>query len=209
VYGSLLGAPYLDSVRVAVSCVDAGLPPGTPESSRFWVLRLDDQTGTWVFHQTGTVQSQTVRYSILVNGIYSVRLTGVVALDSSWTVTGFIGPGGGTLNLLSSRLIVPPGAVSNTVEVSFTIMEASPGGLPDALPRVYMFGPEGLTFANAVTLEVPYADAGDNGVSDRRMHLYYYDEGQDLWIRQSNQVNVTNEGYTVGLNHFSRYAFGR
>jgi len=209
IYGSALNVLFLDSVRVELSLMDAGLPSGTPENSQYSVLRLNEDAGEWVIHQTGRVLSQRVRYSFLVNGTYAVSLTGMLALDSLWTVTGFIGASGGTLNLLNSSLAVWPGAVSQTHEFSFTIVEGTPEGVPDALPRVYIFGPEGLTFADTVLLSVPFIDAGDDGSGDRIVHLYYYNETNNTWMVQPNPVRTTSEGYSVQLHHFSRYAFGR
>jgi hypothetical protein len=132
--------------------------------------------------------------------------------DSSWTITIPVTPSGATLNLLNSSLVVPPGAVNATTDLTFTIMASMPQDLPNALGRIFEFGPDGTVFQVPITLSLAFSDAGHSGRSRElyNIRFYYFDEINDTWMpEQDPQIDWANRRLIVELSHFSRYAFAR
>jgi hypothetical protein len=125
-------------------------------------------------------------------------------------VTGLVTPSnGGVLNLLTSRLVVPPYAVTTTTSITWVLRSETPGGLSGALNRVYDFGPEGLSFQVPSTLYVSFADAGLGNNDPQLYTFYYFNESTQSWEAQATGVDLPNQRFVVTLHHFSRYAFGR
>jgi len=125
-------------------------------------------------------------------------------------VTGLVTPSnGGTLDLLHSRFVVPPNAVTRTTRIAWVLRAETPDGLPGALNRVYDFGPEGLVFQVPGTLYVSFGDAGLGNNNPNLYTFYYFNEATQNWEPQPTAVDVGNNRFVVTLQHFSRYAFGR
>jgi hypothetical protein len=202
---------FLNEVQVRLSLEDAGLPEDAVVRN-IRVYRKDDATGQWGFHQYATITAgQEVAYRIVRNGIYALSLDSLsVVVDTLWTVSGMIDPvSGGVLHLLNSSLVVPPGAVANTMMLTFTISATVPPGLPNACARILEFSPDGTTFQVPATLRVSPYDLGFEGQGDEPIYLYFFDETSATWKRQPNVVERINNEFVVQLFHFSRYAFAR
>ncbi|HET6272161.1 MAG TPA: hypothetical protein VFG32_04225 [Bacteroidota bacterium] len=125
-------------------------------------------------------------------------------------VTGLVTPSnGGTLDLLHSRFVVPPNAVTRTTLIEWVLRVEIPNGLQGALNRIYDFGPEGVVFQVPGTLYVSFGDAGLGNNDPYLYTFYYFNESTRRWEPQSTDVDVAHQRFVVTLHHFSRYAFGR
>jgi len=112
--------------------------------------------------------------------------------------TAMIGPAGGVLHHAAHRLEVPAGAMSQTLELSFSMP------LSDTL--TFDMGPHGTQFNAPVSLVFNYSNADLTGVNEALLQVYYYDPATQIFERIFTTVDVVNNlviGYT---DHFSRYA---
>ena len=208
VLGPLPLLQLLRPMEVRLDFVDAGLPGNTRDSSFFRLYRQNEITGGWDFVLLDQVHSSEVRYEVTQFGKYAVGLVGAV-IDTTWNVIALVPPTGGTLNLLTSRLVIPNGALDSTRTISFRITNASPQGLPGSTNRVFDFGPDGTAFQVPVTLYVSFQDAGMEGEKVRPLRFYYYNTSTSSWEIQPTEVDWRTGELVVTLSHFSRYAFGR
>lgn len=211
-FGPISRLFFLQEVCVNLWLGHAGLIPRAPDNVRYKVLRRDEATGNWNFHQSGRIAGRRVIYGIIQNGTYAL------SLDS--TVIGEVSPtDGGMLSLFGSRLVVPPDAVDSVMGLSFSIWESVPEGLPNALERIYEFYPDGTDFEIPAVLDVAFSDAGFGleeslqkapSYNASRLWLYYFDEEDHIWeLQREVQIDWMNRRLSVQLEHFSRYAFGR
>jgi hypothetical protein len=208
VFGPLPLLQLLRPLTVKLSLEDAGLPGTAKDSAVVMVYRLNELTSSWEYTLLDHVRGSSIWYQVNRFGTYAVRLAGTI-LDTTWHVVGLIPPSGGTLNLLTSRLEVPPGAVNSTVPVSFRITSTTPVGLPGSTNRVFDFGPDGTVFQVPITLYVSFRDAGIEGEKISPLRFYYFNTSTSQWERQPTEINWDTGEFVVTLSHFSRYAFGR
>lgn len=119
---------------------------------------------------------------------------------------------GGELNIqqLQTKLVIPPGAVPGILPVlmRYSVFNEAPRNLPDALNRVYEFGPQ-LQFLRPCKLYVPFSTAGVGSNDPTLYRMYYYNENTMQWEPQETLVDLTNSRFVVTITHFSRYAFAR
>lgn len=165
----------------------------------------EGKAGGFEFYTTPYIQSSDGRFKQSSPGAYALGPS-----DSVWNVSWTVTPEhGGTLLLKSSRLVVPPGAVSETRRLTFTLATQAPMGLSNALPRVYDFGPEGTKFKVPAELKVSFSDAGlgNNDPGDYR--CYHFNEEGGAWEVQPTTVDRQAGMFVAKLSHFSRYAFAR
>ena len=109
-----------------------------------------------------------------------------------------IGPEGGVLPHANHRLEVPAGALSQTLELSFSVP------LSDTL--TFDMGPHGTQFNSPVSLVFYYGNADLTGVIEANLQVYYYDPTTEIFEMIPTTVDAVNKiviGYT---GHFSRYA---
>jgi hypothetical protein len=100
--------------------------------------------------------------------------------------SGTIGPGGGALNSADGRVSieVPPGAIPG--DTAFTIQPIE-GSEPNGIGPIYVLSPEGMTFAQPVTLTWHLSDADLAGHPIEAVSIATRDaEGQ--WISQPGVV---------------------
>ena len=112
--------------------------------------------------------------------------------------TALIGPEGGVLPHANHRLEVPAGALSQTLELSFSVP------LSDTL--TFDMGPHGTQFNSPVSLVFYYGNADLTGVIEANLQVYYYDPSTEIFEMIPTTVDPVNKiviGYT---DHFSRYA---
>ncbi len=115
--------------------------------------------------------------------------------------TAEIGLAGGVLTHAAHRLVVPPGALNETLELSFSMP------LSDTL--TFDLGPHGTQFNVPVSLVFNYGNADLTAVNESLLQVYYYDPGTQIFEPIFTTVDTVNNvviGYT---NHFSRYALIR
>lgn len=206
VFGPFSNQVFLHPFKVRLSVADAGLPSHTPTRGYYKLFRLNEFTGVWDSVKVGRVAGLWVIYEVSRNGTYAVTF------DTTWTTSGVIPPGGGTLDLFNSTINFPPGALSESTLVSFRITTGvTPVGLPGATDRVFDFSPDGIVFLIPVTLYVSFAEAGINEAEEKvpMLRFYYFDPMATTWVRQPTAIDWQNRRFIVTLSHFSRYAFGR
>lgn len=81
--------------------------------------------------------------------------------DGDGTVSGTIGPEGGTVMIDGAELTIPAGALDEEVEIAISeTSEAVPTGFLGSSP-VFQFEPDGLVFAQPVAARIDFSGAGD------------------------------------------------
>jgi hypothetical protein len=113
-----------------------------------------------------------------------------------------VGPSGGVVETTGVRLIVPAGAVSSDTVISITtVSEAPPDGY-DAVSPIFQFGPEGLTFAQPVTVELASTVPG----SDTPTVLWTLAGAPGY--EELPTTTVSADHYSAPVAHFSRGLLG-
>ncbi len=69
-----------------------------------------------------------------------------------------------------------------------------------------VFGPHGLQFKKPVEIELSYKMADLNGVNEKKLRIYYFNEDTGLWELVGGKVDKRKKVVKVKINHFSRYA---
>lgn len=109
-----------------------------------------------------------------------------------------IGPAGGTVTGPNgAKVVIPPGALTTTVDIRIEQTSAGSPALPSGLSaagQMFAFTPHGTTFAVPVTVTLPFDPAA---VSAAAQAALYKTNGQDQWEQVTNatfdQVSVTAE----------------
>jgi len=123
----------------------------------------------------------------------------VVACSNRTEASGsaLIGPAGGTLVVGNSRLIIPPGAVTEPTLISGTV--------PDTTIAIIQFEPTGLQFKKPAGLQLDVS--GCNATADDSPAVVYVDDAGNT----SERIDAvfSNDWHTVAapIAHFSGYAF--
>jgi len=121
--------------------------------------------------------------------------TGNAILDTSTTVTGILGPDGGTLQneALNVSLAFPEGALEDSVTISITAADSLPP-LPEGQTGLGLschFGPDGLVANEPITVAIPYTqmDLYLAGASDpTETAVYYLHSATGEWT----QLNIAH-----------------
>jgi len=103
--------------------------------------------------------------------------------------SGNVGQAGGTVTHEATGLqvTIPPGALSDSVEITIGLIENHPA-LPDSIEGIGLalhFGPDGIQFEDSVTIRIPYNQAllDSAGVTDPMdLKVYYYLSTTGAWI---------------------------
>jgi hypothetical protein len=113
-----------------------------------------------------------------------------------------VGAGGGTIASAGVTLTVPPGALNDNVTITLAqSTDAVPSGYFGLSP-VFVFGPDGLVFAKAVTVEVPFTDDGAGPST-----LFWSLQGGTAF--QNVGGSAAAGILTAQVTHFSRGFVGR
>lgn len=121
---------------------------------------------------------------------------------------GVIGPAGGEVALERGPAIqVPAGALSTDVTISISKMEWVGGDAPvDAegnslapVSEIWKFGPDGLQFAEPVTVSIPYSEFAGVG----RELKVFWSVGDTLIYGALEDATIANGIATVEVTHFS------
>jgi hypothetical protein len=112
----------------------------------------------------------------------------------------WIGPGGGTVDFLGFRIIVPAGAVDKVTMFQIRI----PGeNDPDHQEHVYAeFQPHNVTFRVPVRIELPYANTDAYGSPSGVM---WYQERSKTWTSVGGGITADGQRVWVDTPHFSTY----
>jgi hypothetical protein len=129
----------------------------------------------------------------LLGGVGLLRCTPMPAASASKV----IGPAGGSIQVGPHVLVIPPGALSQSV----TIRAEAPSDYVNSV-RLY---PEGLRFNSAASLTMSYANCNLLGrLLPKR--IAYTTEGLNILSYLLSIDNIFKKNVTGRLEHFSRYA---
>lgn len=137
-------------------------------------------------------------------GPETVRVNGVDLLVApagmklaGGTVEREIGIDGGAIEVDGGRLVVPPGALGETVTISMS-------GPDDSLLK-YTFGPSGLVFDTAATLTVT-VDLGALGIDDPdRLKIAGASDAADDWTVIGGTYDEVAGTVVAPIEHFSLF----
>ncbi|RMH80942.1 MAG: hypothetical protein D6681_18445 [Calditrichaeota bacterium] len=115
--------------------------------------------------------------------------------------TAVIGPAGGVLVHADHRLIIPPGALNDTIEFTFSMP------LSDTL--MFELGPDGTQFNLPVHLELNYDHAYTNGLDDTTFFAVVWNPTTTTWDSVASSVNTELNFVDGTTTHLSRYAISK
>ncbi|MCR4295579.1 MAG: hypothetical protein NUW21_08595, partial [Elusimicrobia bacterium] len=125
--------------------------------------------------------------------------------------------GGQLQHPAGSRLLVPQGAISSTIQLSMELAETlkdadvNKAGRRDnkglvAVAPLATFGPEGTTFEKPVTVTIPYKNSDLNGAPAQTLRLYYWNpQRQDWELVEDSRPDPAQQVVIAQLSHFSEY----
>ena len=108
----------------------------------------------------------------------------------------WIGPNGGTLDYYGFRIVVPAGAVSKVTMFTLSLPKE---GTERALAE---FGPHNVTFAQPITIEVPYAGTTAEGGAGG---VLWFDESANAWTLAGGSITADGLRVRTQVSHFSTY----
>ncbi|MGH7450660.1 MAG: hypothetical protein ACRENG_04910 [bacterium] len=124
------------------------------------------------------------------------------------TSTALIGPAGGVLTRAKHQLVIPAGALSKTVKVTFSILASA-----------YLeceLKPYGLRFNKPVYLILSYNGACDRNLDESALKVAYYNPQTQLGVliptaidSELNTVTVELEKFAFSTSNVSRYGLIR
>jgi len=106
---------------------------------------------------------------------------------------------GGEIAVGSSNFIVSANSISNDEEIS---VSSYTGTVNNKSALVFEFGPDGLVFSKAATLDVAIAEVSAKA---KYAKLYYYDPNTGIWTLQSTSKAIDGR-VLFAIYHFSKYA---
>ncbi|MBD0319579.1 MAG: hypothetical protein ICV87_04550 [Gemmatimonadetes bacterium] len=151
---------------------------------------------------------QAVPVRARVTGETALRVTNVEQVaaykvpktkpENLWA-KAWIGPAGGSVEYYGFRIVVPAGAVSKVTMFTITLPKE---GTERALAE---FGPHNVTFAQPITIELPYAGTTAEGYDARAL---WYDESARAWTDVGGTLSADGLRVKTTVTHFSEYGTG-
>jgi hypothetical protein len=124
------------------------------------------------------------------------------------TSSALIGPAGGVLKRAKHQLVIPAGALSKTVKITFTMLASA-----------YLeceLKPYGLKFNKPVRLVLSYNGACDGNLDESALKVAYYNPQTQLGVlipkaidTALNTVTVELERFALSANNVTRYGLIR
>lgn len=115
--------------------------------------------------------------------------------------TAIIGPEGGTLFHAAHRLVVPPGALSEPTELSFS--------MPVSDTLMFEFGPDGISFNLPVQVFLSFDHAFNSHLDETLYKIVFLNTTTGGWQAVPTTVDTEANEVTGGTLHFSRYAISK
>ncbi|MBO9728957.1 MAG: hypothetical protein J7623_10005 [Chitinophaga sp.] len=117
-----------------------------------------------------------------------------------------IGPEGGSISTADGkiRMIIPPGAV--TTSVDFSIQPVT-NTLPGTKQPCYRLLPENVSFTKPVTLVFTYNDSDLVGTNINQLSLAYQDREGYFHVVMNTEYNKVQHTLTAQTTHFSDWTF--
>jgi len=111
------------------------------------------------------------------------------------TSTAMIGPAGGVLKRGKHQLVIPVGALSKTVKITFTILASA-----------YLeceLKPYGFKFNKPVRLILSYNGACDSNLEESALKVAYYNPQTQLGVLIPTAINTELNTVTVEIDRFA------
>lgn len=108
----------------------------------------------------------------------------------------WIGPAGGSVEYYGFRIVVPAGAVSKVT--MFTITLPKDG----TVRAIAEFGPHNVTFAQPITIELPYVGTTAEGYAAKAL---WYDAAAASWVDVGGTLSADGQRVQATVTHFSEY----
>lgn len=116
------------------------------------------------------------------------------------TSTALIGPAGGVLMRAKHQLVIPAGALSKTVKITFTMLASA-----------YLeceLKPYGLQFNKPVRLVLSYNGACDGNLDESALKVAYYNPQTQLGVLIPKAIDTAQNTVTVEIERFAFSASG-
>jgi hypothetical protein len=116
------------------------------------------------------------------------------------TSTALIGPAGGVLKRAKHQLVIPPGALSKSVKISFSMLASA-----------YLeceLKPYGLKFNTPVSLVLSYNGACDANLDELALKVAYYNPQTQLGVLIPKTIDTELNVVTVEIERFALSASG-
>ena len=162
-----------------------------------------------------TVRVQCQDLSPTVNSLDTTYTFSIGTSTVVVTKTDTVGQTGGTVMDESNgiKITIPAGALDDTTEITIGTID-NPPPLPESVDGIgltYHFGPDGLQFADSVTIRIPYtqADLNSAGVTNPMdLPVYYFSTTKGVWV-QLYIFNADANYIYVKVKEFCYLIFGK
>ena len=121
--------------------------------------------------------------------------------DEEGVTTASIGPLGGVVTHGDHYIVIPAGALSQTIEISFSV--------PESDTLMFDLGPHGTQFNVPISLVFEYDNADLIGANESQFQIGYYNVTTGVWEPMPTTVDAVNDVVIGQTTHFSRYAIIR
>jgi hypothetical protein len=153
------------------------------------LLGLDPILTTTTTLVTGTVQT-------LDNTVGSLLGLLTCSPQDQLKAGKYIGPLGGSITVGDHKLVVPMGALSQTVYITATQQSGTIAEID--------FQPHGLKFAKPASLSMSYSSCSPT--SGSKQSIVYLNDSNQIIETPPSVDNTTSDAVTAAIGHFSGYA---
>ncbi len=115
--------------------------------------------------------------------------------------TATIGPEGGVLIHAAHRVVIPAGALADTVTLTFS--------MPVSDTLMFELGPDGTQFLKPVQVIFNYDHANKSGIDEAAIQIVVWNPQTQTWDSVPSQVDTELNEVSGDTFHFSRYALSK
>ena len=178
---------------VAVSCSPDGTATTAPAAPVAAPVRSNDLIGGLLTTTTTMLTTTTTTLTSTVDGLLGLL---TCPSEDQLTSTKYIGPLGGQITVGEHQLVIPAGALSQTVKISATRVSGTVAEVD--------FQPHGLQFAKPATLRLSYSRCS---APPENVQSIVYLNDKDQIVETPPSVDDSTADAVSGLiRHFSGYA---
>lgn len=112
--------------------------------------------------------------------------------------TAIIGPQGGVLRHATHRIEVPAGALTETVELTFS--------MPPSDTLLFELGPHGIQFDAPVKVIFSWDHGYTSGLEEQNFTIAFWNPGSGDWDSVTTAIDTELNEASGTTTHFSRYA---
>jgi hypothetical protein len=118
------------------------------------------------------------------------------------SVTQDVGPEGGTIVVGGATVTIPKGALTETKKIMIAATDEAPPAGFTAVSKVFRCGPTGTTFAEGVTMEMPFTDDG-------KPVKMFWTAGSETEFKDIGGTSTNGKTIVATVKHFSGGFVGR